>query len=105
MFPRWNIGSKLRRVKQTAQHLRGSSAGKSFMNSLDDAQAVLDAYHGGKGTVLKTVAGENRVIFRYNGVSGTYVNELHGVAGEASNVFMIKGQGTATVVPVNPLRW
>lgn len=98
------VGTKVRWAKQNAQHIAGTTSGKSYVDSLDDAQQVLDAYHGGRGTVLETIADQNRVIFRYEGVTGTYVNAKHGIS-EASNVFMIKGNGTATVVPVNPLVW
>lgn len=41
-------------------------------------------------------------IFTTNKMSDTYVNEKHGVK-EAINLFMIKGKGQSSVVPVNPL--
>ena len=103
-LPRWDIGNKVRWGKQKELHTKGTNSGKSFMDSLDDAQGVLDAFHSGKGTVLKTNANQNRVYFMFKEITGNYVNAKHGIS-EASNVFMIKGSGTATVVPVNPMRW
>jgi hypothetical protein len=96
------VSTRLRTQKQSTQHIVGGKAttGKSTMNSIEDAQKVLDALHNNKGQILKIEAGENRIYFKFDEVSGNFV---HQGASESSNLFMIKGSSSgATVVPINP---
>lgn len=75
----------------------------SVMKSQSDAQQVLDAYKSGQATVV----GQTRdgfPIVRYDGVQGRYVNEMNTgrVINEPSNVFIIKGTRSPSIVPANP---
>ncbi|KIC89045.1 polymorphic toxin type 50 domain-containing protein, partial [Flavihumibacter sp. ZG627] len=96
------VSTELRTQKQKSQHVVGGNAttGKSTMNSAEDAQNVLDALHNNEGQILKIEPGQNRVYFRFDGVTGNFVNQG---TSEKSSLFMIKGSSNgATVVPVNP---
>ncbi|MEM8940441.1 MAG: hypothetical protein AAGC64_13970 [Bacteroidota bacterium] len=42
-------------------------------------------------------------VFRYNGVTGTNVNLGAGIPGQPTNVFIIKGTASPSVVPTTPL--
>ena len=89
-------------VQKQARHLAGTAGrGKGYLNSIDDAQSVLNAVHSGKATYLGTSKAGYQV-FRYNGVTGTNVNLGAGISGQPTNVFMIKGTASPSVVPTNP---
>ena len=79
---------------------------KSYMDSLGDAQAVIDGYHTGLGTVVKTES--DRVIIRLNNITGTFVNMFPGkpTIVKKTDLFQIKGRGRGTinVVPLDPTR-
>lgn len=90
-------------AQKQARHLAGTAGqGKDFINSIDDAQAVLDAVHSGKATFLGTSKAGHQV-FRFEGVTGTNVNLGAGISGQSTNVFMIKGTSSPSVVPTSPL--
>ncbi len=101
-----NIVSKIGKrisVQKQARHILGTAKpGGGFLNSIDDAQAVLDAVHSGQATFLGTSKAGHQV-FRLNSVTGTNVNLGAGVSGQSTNVFMIKGTTSPSVVPTNPL--
>ena len=89
-------------VQKQARHLSGTAGnGKEFLNSIDDANAVLDAVHSGEATFLGTSKAGHQV-FRYNGVTGTNVNLGAGISRQPTNVFMIKGTASPSVVPTSP---
>ena len=71
------------------------------MDSFDDAQAVLDAYKSGSGTIIGK-SSQGFPIVRVDGVKGTNVNVGAGIESQSTNVFMIKGTKSPGVVPVNP---
>jgi RHS repeat-associated protein len=90
-------------VQKQARHIAGTARpGGGFLNSVDDAQAVLDAVHSGEATFLGTSRAGHQV-YRFNGVTGTNVNLGAGITGQPTNVFMIKGTASPSVVPTSPL--
>lgn len=89
-------------VQKQARHLAGTAKqGGSFLNSADDAQKVLNAVHSGEAVYLGTTS-QGHHVFRYSGVTGTNVNVGAGFASQPTNVFMIKGTSSPTVVPTSP---
>ncbi|PID60162.1 MAG: hypothetical protein CSB44_11805 [Gammaproteobacteria bacterium] len=72
-----------------------------YLKSLAEAQKILDAFHAGEVTILGKMKNEG-ILIKYNGVTGTNVNRLHGIEGEPTNVFIIKGTKKVSVVPASP---
>ena len=90
-------------AQKQARHLASTAGhGKGFLNNLDDAQTVLDAVHSGEATFLGTSKAGHQV-FRFNGVTGTNVNVGAGITRQPTNVFMVKGTASPSIVPTNPL--
>jgi RHS repeat-associated protein len=75
--------------------------GGSFLNSMSDAQAVLDAYHAGTAKILGK-SSQGFPVVRVEGVTGTNVNVGAGFPSQPTNVFIIKGTASPSVVPTNP---
>jgi len=73
----------------------------SYLQSLDDAQAVLDAVHDGSATVLGT-SKQGYLVVRVEKVTGFNNNPRSGFVDQATNVFYIKGSTKPSVVPHNP---
>ncbi|MBI2273956.1 MAG: RHS repeat-associated core domain-containing protein [Bacteroidetes bacterium] len=100
-----NIPSGLSKVisaQKQARHLAGAAgAGKGYLNSLQDAQKVLDAVHSGEATYLGT-SSAGHAVYRLESVTGTNVNLGAGFTNQPTNVFMIKGTVSPTVVPTSP---
>ena len=71
------------------------------MNSLDDAQAVLDAVHNGGATILGK-SRQGNIVVRFEGVTGFNNNPGAGFVNQPTNVFMIKGTASTSVVPTTP---
>jgi RHS repeat-associated protein len=89
-------------LQKQARHIAGTAkAGGGYLNSVDDAQAVLNAVHSGEATFLGTSKAGHQ-IFRFNGVTGTNVNLGAGITGQPTNVFMIKGTTSPSIVPTTP---
>lgn len=89
------------------RHIAGTAANdKSYMASMADAQAVLDAYRSGRFTLVARSASKDSITIKVDGVTGTYVNRgnQNGKPDiEApTNVFMIQSFTNPKVVPVNP---
>jgi RHS repeat-associated protein len=98
-FP--EVASKI--SQKQMRHIAGRKEyrGGGVLNSLDDAQQVLDAYRSGGAQILgKTKQGFP--VVRYEGVTGTNINAAAGISEQATNVFMIKGTKSPSVVPMNP---
>jgi len=94
--------SKRISVQKQARHLAGKAkAGGGYLNSVEDAQKVLDAVHSGEATYIGTTKAGHQV-FRYDGVTGTNVNVGAGITGQPTNVFIIKGTASPSVVPTGP---
>ena len=89
-------------VQKQARHLTGTAKqGGGFLNSAADAQKVLDAVHSGEAVFLGTTKA-GQPVFRYSGVTGTNVNVGAGVTSQPTNVFIIKGTTSPSVVPTSP---
>ena len=56
---------------------------------------MLDAFHGGTAKVIGT-SKQGFPVVKFEGVTGTNVNVGAGVAGEPTNIFMIKEIGRAS---------
>lgn len=75
--------------------------GGGFLNSVDDAQKVLDAYRIGEVKILGKNA-QGFPVVKFEGVTGTNVNAGVGITGQPTNVFIIKGTKSPSIVPANP---
>ncbi|MFO1759339.1 DUF637 domain-containing protein, partial [Pseudomonas aeruginosa] len=90
---------QLRHIAGTQQlEARG---GGGFLNSVSDAQKVLDAYHTGQVKILGRNA-QGFPVVKFEGVTGTNVNLGVGITDQATNVFIIKGTKSPSIVPTNP---
>ena len=75
--------------------------GGGFLNSVDDAQKVLDAYRIGQVKILGKNA-QGFPVVKFEGVTGINVNAGVGITGQPTNVFIIKGTKSPSIVPANP---
>lgn len=75
--------------------------GGGFLNSIDDAQKVLDAFRVGQVKILGKNA-QGFPLVRFEGVTGTNVNAGVGISGQPTNVIIIKGTKSSSIVPANP---
>jgi hypothetical protein len=80
---------------------RNEYRGGGYLNSLDDAQNVLDAYRSGSITILGK-SKQGFPIVKYEGVTGTNVNIGAEISNQPTNVFMIKGTKSPRIVTMNP---
>lgn len=97
-FP--NIKTKI--SQKQLRHIKGRPEyrGGGYFNTVFDAQAVLDAFHSGAATIIGTKDGFP--VVRYDGVTGTNVNKGAGFPKQPTNIFVIKGTTSPSVVPINP---
>ena len=72
----------------------------SYVNSMDDAQTVLNNAKAGTSDVLGTT--NNGVVVRDPSVTGYNNNPGAGYIDQPTNVFIIKGTAKPSVVPTNP---
>ena len=106
-FP--EVSSKVSAQKQS-RHIEGgidSRTGQptkgSVMRSQEDAQQVLDAYNSGQTIVIgKTQQGFP--IVKYDGVTGINNNVGAGFINQETNVFIIKGTKSPSIVPTDPTK-
>jgi len=92
-------------VQKQARHIKGTAPhDKSYLNSIEDAQKILDATRRGEVQLISVDPVKNSLVVKYNEVTGTYVNRGNSVGLpdiiQDTNVFMI--QGGNKIVPVNP---
>lgn len=71
------------------------------MNSVSDAQKVLDAYRSGQVKILGK-NGQGFPVVKFEGVTGTKVNLGVGITDQPTNVVVIKGTKKPSIVPANP---
>jgi hypothetical protein len=91
-------------VQKQNRHIKGKKEHdevKGYLNNVEEAQKVLDAYHSGEATVLGT-AKNGHLVIRYDGVTGINVNTKSGYPMQPTNVFLIKGTAHPSIVPTNP---
>jgi hypothetical protein len=74
---------------------------KIYLNTLSDAQEVINAVHNNQTRIMGIVRSskDTRVYVRYNGVSGTWIKNGES---KTTNIFYIVGEKSAKVVPVHP---
>ncbi|WP_394497245.1 polymorphic toxin type 50 domain-containing protein [Shewanella sp. ENK2] len=89
------------------RHIAGTApANKSYLNSLDDAQKVLDNFNSGNYKLISENIKQSTVTIRIESVSGRYINigNPNGLpdVNKATNVFMIQSLKSPKIVPVNP---
>ena len=97
-FP--EIKTTVSRQKQN-RHVAGSTHPGGQMASRQDAQKVLDAYHSGNATIIGRHA-QGHPIVKFEGVTGTNINKGANITNQPTNVFMIKGTNSPSIVPINP---
>jgi hypothetical protein len=72
-----------------------------YLRSHDDAQKILDDFHNGSAIVLgKTKQGH--ILVKHPGVVGYNNNPASGYTNQTTNVFLIKGSSSPSVVPTSP---
>ncbi len=105
-FP--GVGTKIskqvqdRHILGTSEYAKRSNGTGSYFKTQNEAQAVLDAFHSGTGTILGKGT-NNSPIIKVDTVTGFNNNPGAGFLDQATNVFMIKGTtGKVSVVPINP---
>ncbi len=101
-----NFSEVASRVSQKQmRHILGRKEyrGGGYLDSLEDAQTVLDAYRSGSTKILGK-SSQGFPIVRYNLVTGTNVNIGAGVSKQLTNVFMIKWTKSPSILPMNP-KW
>jgi RHS repeat-associated protein len=97
------IGTRINEVNQS-RHLLGSpnyNNGGYFIN-LNQAQAVLNGFHSGAGTVIGAVPARGQIFFKFSGAQGFNNNPGAGYLNQPTNTFMIKGTSRVSVSPVSP---
>lgn len=75
--------------------------GGGILSSQADAQRVLDAYHNGDAVILGQTS-QGFPVVRFNGVTGTNNNVGAGIMNQPTNVFIVKGTASPSIVPANP---
>ncbi|MEJ6405104.1 two-partner secretion domain-containing protein [Yoonia sp. 2307UL14-13] len=75
--------------------------GGGTLSSQADAQRVLDAYHSGDAVILGQTS-QGFPVVRFNGVTGINNNVGAGITNQQTNVFIVKGTASPSIVPVNP---
>jgi hypothetical protein len=90
-------------AQKQARHIADTRQyrGGGYFNSSDDAQAVLDAFHSGDAEVMG-VTRTGHIQVRFDGVRGFNNNRTAGFVDQPTNMFMIKGSSSPSVVPISP---
>ncbi|MDC0435017.1 hypothetical protein OAM69_05180 [bacterium] len=90
------------------RHLKGANyKGAGYMRSMDDAQKVFSDFRTGRTPVVGKTPGSGNPVVRNNDVIGVNVyNKSESGATltveQDTNLFMIKGTSSPSVVPINP---
>jgi len=90
---------QLRHIKDRQEWIQRGQG--SYMESMDDAQKVLDAMHSGDANILGRTK-QGHLVVEYDGVTGFNNNPVAGFTDQSTNVFMIKGTAKPSVVPTSP---
>ncbi|MGK2964619.1 MAG: RHS repeat-associated core domain-containing protein, partial [Tepidiformaceae bacterium] len=89
---------QLRHVANTEDWIARGKGG--YFNSVDDAQSVLDGVHDGSAVLLGRT--RNGDLVRHDGVTGFNNNAAAGYVDQPTNVFIVKGTSSPSVVPTSP---
>ena len=97
-----SIQTRISEQKQ-ARHLTGTPQykGGSYFHSAGDAQRVLNAFHNGSANVLGVTKG-NHIVVEVPAVTGFNNNALAGYLDQPTNIFLIKGSSSPSIVPTTP---
>jgi RHS repeat-associated protein len=92
-------------LQRQSRHILGNRAyaGGGYFESFDDATMVLDAFHNGNAQLLG-VSSSGNIVVRVPGVAGFNNNPGAGFVNQPTDVFMIKGTSSVSVVPISP-KW
>lgn len=85
------------------RHIEGRAEyrGGGYLSNQKDAQAILDAYKSGQATVVGQTK-QGFPIVKFDGVTGTNVNIGANIPSQPTNIFIIKGTKSPSIVPTNP---
>jgi len=89
-----------RHVLGTSEH--GQNTAKGYVNSVQDAQKVLDSFHDGTAQILGT-SNAGHIKVRVSEVTGFNNNPANGYYNQPTHVFLIKGTRRVSVVPTSPV--
>lgn len=95
------IGFKVSQKQNRHIEGRAEYRGGGTVSSREDAQKVLNACHSGTAEILGRTS-QGFPVVKYNGISGTNINVGVGISGQSTNVFIIKGTVSPSIVPTNP---
>ncbi|WP_290052610.1 polymorphic toxin-type HINT domain-containing protein [Amycolatopsis solani] len=97
------IGTKISAQKQ-GRHLQGHPlyADGGYFKNITEAQKVLDAYHANKVTILGAIPEKGQIIVHCPTVIGYNNNPANNHLDQPTNVFMIKGTRSVSIVPIDP---
>ncbi|MFD7653970.1 DUF6531 domain-containing protein [Actinosynnema sp. NPDC059797] len=102
IIDRQSISTKISPQKQ-ARHLAGPGYRHGgYFNSPEEAQAVLNAFHSGEATVMG-ISRSGSVQVRYDSITGFNNNVAKGFINQPTNIFLIKGSSSPSVVPASPI--
>ncbi|MBU2709336.1 hypothetical protein KCM76_25295, partial [Zooshikella marina] len=96
------VGKKVSQKQN--RHIAGRKEyrGGGYLDSVEDAQKVLDSFNSGSAKIIGK-SKQGFPIVKVDGVTGTNVsNVASGSYKQSTNVFMIKGTKSPSVVPMNP---
>lgn len=96
------VGNKISQKQN--RHIAGRKEyrGGGYLDSVEDAQKVLDSFNSGSANIIGK-SKQGFPVIKVDGVTGTNVsNVASGSYNQATNIFMIKGTKSPSVVPMNP---
>ena len=102
-----DIGRTVSRQKQ-ARHVKDTPEWRArgqggYLEDPADAQRVLDAVHSGQAKIVGYDRHGNPVV-RYDDVTGYNNNPAAGYVDQPTNIFIIKGTNSPSVVPTSPTK-
>jgi hypothetical protein len=94
-------------AQKQMRHIKGTAPeNKSYLDSLEDAQKVLDNLNSGNYKLIGENVKQSTVTIKVDNVTGRYVNvgNPNGLpdVNVRTNVFMIQSLKSPKIVPVNP---
>jgi len=95
------ISTKL--SQKQGRHILGhpNYGGLGYFKSTDDARTVLAAFHNGD-TQIMGITRRGYVQVKFDGVTGYNNNPSKNIFNQPTNIFMIKGTASPSVVPMSP---
>jgi hypothetical protein len=89
--------------QRQGRHLMGAPQYREggYFKDQADAQKVLDAFHNRSATILN-VTNTGQIKVKYPGVTGYNNNPKAGYLNQPTDVFLIKGTKSVSVVPTSP---